>query len=461
MVEQINTNKQEKHEIKQPKKEDTLVEKAGKRSQRIITRKKIINFVPQWWIGTGEILGLAGVLLVNFFLLLPFFGQKDVSNVFSAPLIPLLANLTSFYIPYDFGIRFWLLIFLLVFPISFYFLIREISNRRLVAFSAALVVSLPLGIFLPLRTKLALLTQDGGQVASLTLTMFACLFLLRFLRVGNFAMGIHSAIIITLVALTSPLGLFILFCFAIALAFSEMLLAQGRIKIARFLIVFILATGFCAFWYNPKFVFLIISTAQGALFRKTLTNLLPLTFFLAPMLGAFGFLLFEKRPQLQPLFLAVFFTIGFGLLSLGAGMELSSPSRFVPSFGIALSFLIGLTLSYIFNFIQKPGSLKQYKFISRHKRLAAATTLAVMFFLALVIIDISGSQFREQSSEPVLGVNIEKRTGIWEFREQAGGISKIIGNLITIVTLGLTIFLGLKFRKKNSINNVNVGSANI
>lgn len=435
--------------FKRPGKKETLARKQEERVRRLnYLRSKFAGFSPQWWVGTGEIIGLVVVLAINFFLLFSFFGQEDQTNVFSAPLIPLLAKITSVFMPHSYGVRFWLLIFLLAFPLAFYFLIREISGRRLVAFIAVLIASLPIGIFLPLRVKLGLLTQDGGQVASLTLSMFVCLFLLSFLRRGNFKAGIASSLGVSLVALTSPLGLFVLFCFALAITFSEMLLGRARLKLARFLTVAVLSAGFSAFWYHPKFVFLIFNSSQGELLRETLGNLFPLSFFLVPLLGALGYLLFENRPHLQALFLAVFLSIGFGLLSLGAGVELSTPSRFLPSFGISLAFLGGLVLAKFFDYLKTAESFKRFKLLERYRELISFLSVCLFLSLFFLIINASGTSFRETQEAEVLGQAVVKRTGIWEIREETGGVANILGGGISFLTFGLTVFLGVKFRKK-------------
>lgn len=434
--------------FERPKKEETLAEKAEKRNRKIIFKRRLAGFSPQWLVGTGEVIGLFVIFAINFFLLLPFFGQPDQTNVFSAPFIPVLAQLSSSFMPYDYGVRFWLLVFILIFPLSYYFFIREVSKRRLISFISVLFSSLPITVFLSLRAKLGLLTEDGGQVASLTLTMMVCLFLLRFLKGGSFKMGIFSSLGITLVALTSPLGAFVFLCFALALTFSEMLLSQGRLKLARFLAVFALAAGFSAFWYNPKFIFSISASIQGQLIRQTLANLFPLSFFLAPLLGAFGFLLFENRPQLQPLFLAVFWSIGFGLLSLGAGVQLSTPSRFLPSLGISLAFFLGILLTRLYDFLQKPPDLKGLKILDRYRPAISSLVISLFLILLLVILNISGRNFREAQETQVLGMAVVKRTGIWEMKEESGGIANVFGVGISLLTFGLALFMGVRLRKK-------------
>ncbi|HUV46563.1 MAG TPA: hypothetical protein VMW29_00360 [Candidatus Bathyarchaeia archaeon] len=435
--------------FKRPKKEETLAKKAVKRNYRLFFNNRLMTILPRWWVGTAEILGLTLLFLLNFLLLLPFFGQEDKSNIFSAPLIPVLSKL-FFLMSFPVAIRFWLLFFILFLPVTFYFFVREISGRRITAFLASLIISLPLGIFLPLRLKLALFTEDGNHIASLTLGILACLFLLRFLRSGNFKMGVSSSLLISLVALTSPLGLFILGCFSLAISFSEMLLSQGRLKFFRFLTVFMLAAGLVSFWYNPGFVFLIVASPQGELIKGTLASLFPLSFFLVPLLGAFGFLLFENRPRLQPLFLAVFLSIGFGLLSLGAGMQLSSPYRFLPSLGMALAFLGSIVLARIFDFLKRRRSFRQFSGISRYRKQILFFSITLFFTIITSIIMASAKNFGQLEQEEVLGLVDSKTTGIWEARNAIGWFHHIIGGSISFSTAGLLIFIRKQLAKQKN-----------
>lgn len=424
--------------MKRPKKKETLAEKQEERIRRLNHfRKKIPEFSAQWWVRVGEIFGLAVLFLVNLFLLYPFFGHEDRVNVFSAPVIPVLATFTERFIAYSSGIRVWLLAFLLFFPLSFYYLVKRITNRKLTAFLASFVVILPIRFFLLLRVNLGLLGGDGVHVASLTFIPLTCLFLLCFLRQGNFWSGIFSALGAALVALTSPLGFLTLTVFMGIITFSEMLLGQGRLKLVRFLTVLILAIGLSSFWYNPKFILLVINSSQGELLRQSLANLFPLSFFIVPLLGTFGFLLFENRPQLQSMFIAFFLTVAFGLFSLGTGVAHLLPSRFLPAFGIGLAFLIGVSTVWLFDFLRNSA-----------RRLAAFGLIGVIFALiVLITIFFSGNLWQLEKTQ-VLGLSAEEKVGIWEIKERTNQFENIFGYGIT----GLTVLgvLMLKTRLKQN-----------
>lgn len=426
--------------IKQPEKEKTLARKQEEKIRKLNhLRVRLSEFSPQRWVGIGEMAGLLALFFVNFWLLLPFFGHQDQTNVFSAPVIPALASLTELLLPHSYGIRVWLLILILFFPISFYFFIKAISGRRFVGFLASFIVSLPVWIFLPLRVNLGLLSQDGGHVASLTLAPLVCLLLIRFLRQGKFWSGIFSALGIAIVALTSPIGVFVLFIFMGVITFSEMLLGRGRLKLIRFLIVFLLAIGLSAFWYNPKFALLTIQSSQGQVVKKTLSTLLPISFFLVPLLGVFGFLLFENRPQLQPMFIAFFLSVGFGLFSLGAGVAHPAPSRFLPAFGISFAFLLGILIVNLFDFLRRSPKIERFSF-APYRRLIAFVLIGLILVLIIATIAFSSRSLWELEQVQVLGLTTDQTVGIWEIKEKTDGIGNLFGYLITGLTvLGVVI----------------------
>ena len=422
--------------IKQPEKNETLAKKQVKRLERLsLLHQSLRDFSPRSWVGFFEIGGLLTLLLTNFFLLVPFFGRPDQINVFSAPVVPVLVRLTEGIIPVQYGIRVWILSFMTLFPLSFYYLAREVSGRKLVGFIASFIAILPVGVFLPARVNLGLLAQDGAHVVSLTLMPLICLLLLRFLRRGNFWTGLLTAAGTTAVALTSPIGALVLAIFMGVITFSEMLLGQGRLKALRFIVVLVLTVGFSAFWYNPRFILLTIQSSPGQILTKIFFNLLPISFFLLPLLGVFGFLLFENRPNLQPMFIAFFLTVGFGLFSLGAGVAHPSPSRFIPALGMALAFLTGILMTTLFDFIRYSSKLKKFNFSKTSRHLFALGLLAITFSLIFLVLVNYHNYLWSLEEIQVLGVATEQKVGVWEIREKIGFLENILGVFITSLTV--------------------------
>ncbi len=425
-----------------PEKEETLAIKQEERIRRFYhLRRRLAKFSPRGWVVVLEFVGLIGLFFTSLWLLLPFFGRPDQINVFSAPVVPLLVSLTEKLIPFSYGVRIWLLAFLALFPLSFYYFVREISSRKLIGFISSFIVILPFGVFLPIRVNLSLLAQDGAHMTSLAFTPLVCLLLVRFLRQGGFWTGVLSAFGTTLVALTSPIGFVVLALFMGVVTFSEMLLGQGRLKILRFLVVLILAVGFSAFWYNPQFALLTLQSPQGQLLKKTLSNLLPVSFFLLPILGVFGFLLFENRPQLQPMFIAFFLTIGFGLFSIGAGVAHPSPSRFLPAFGISLAFLLGILVTAFYDFLRASPKLKKFKIPTFRRQLAAFGLIFLVFTSIFIMITAFSQNLWGLEESRVLGLTAEQKVGVWDIKEKTGLVESVFGYLITSLTAAGVIIL--------------------
>lgn len=449
-----------------PSQEETLAEiqlNKVKRLRRL--QNKLQQISPSWWSGRAETLVVFSLVLLNLLLLLPFWGKEDRLNHFSAPVIPVLADLTSFATPFTYSLRFWLLVFVLFFPVSFYFMVKEISGRKIIGFVASLVSSLPMFYFLYNRIILGILGEDGVHVASLTITPLACFFLIRFLRKGNFWNGVFSAVAVMMVALTSVLGLVVLFVFVSLTTFSEMLLGQGRLKLARLLAVLAMAMGFSAFWYNPKFILLTFYSQPGQQVIQALGNLVPVSFFLVPVLWVIGFLIFENRSYLQPLFLAIFLCITFGLFSLGTGVSGTAPFRFLPPLGISLAFLSGVVIVGIYDFLRashfwgkykkflekykKYEFLKYFEKLSLHQKRLADIFLAMFFLLIFFFIFSFGSRLWSLENQNVLGISEEMKVGIWEIRSKTSLAESIFGYTITCLTVFSVIVLRLKLNKNN------------
>ena len=428
--------------VKRPEKKETLaIKREEKIRSRFYLRKRFSDFAPSQWVERGEGLGLIALFILNFILLLPFFGYEDRINRFSAPLIPTLASATSFLIPFSYGIRVWILVFIILLPHSLYWMMKTISGRKLTGFLAALIVSLPVGIFLPTRVNLGLLGGDGAQVASLTFIPVVCIFLLWFLRGGKFWIGVLASAGVTLVALTSPLGTTVLLVFMGVITFSEVLLGWGRLKILRFLTVMILAIGFSAFWYNPKMAILILMSPQGQLIRQTFSNLLPISFFVLPVLGVFGFLLFENRPHLQPMFIAFFLMIGFGLFSLGAGVATAVPSRFIPALGVSVAFFLGNFVVWLMSFLRISAKLDRFRIPAWRRQLMASGLLGLVLIIICLINIFSGNRLRELEKGWVLGLTSDQTVGIWEIREKMNFFESLIGFGVTGLTFWLVFLL--------------------
>ncbi len=428
-----------------PKTSETIAaRRAARLAEKIKKARSRLAFTPAWWSnGATDFFSLVLLSALNFYLIYPFFGKPAVATTFSGPVIPLIARIIEFFgIPMTYTYQIVNIAFFLAFPISFYLFIKLVSGRKLVALLATLFASLPVYPFVKIRIESAFFAVEAPHVASLTIIPLALFGLLAFLRRGGVKNLILASISSALVALTSPFGFITYGLFSAITAFSEMLLGQGRLKLFRFLVVFVLAAGLSSFWYNPAFFTWMIAGPMGEEIRQTVAKLLPISFFLIPVLGAFGFLLFDRKPGLQAVFLASFYTLFFGIIVLaGGGFFPSHPSRYIPEFGISLSFLLAIFITRLTDFLRFQKKFKLFKW----KNQILANIALFSIFLLLVLIIILGRGRIGVGAEKILGIWTSVSKGeIWMAKDRFGGISAYSGYVITGLTILSLSFLGTK-----------------
>jgi hypothetical protein len=218
-------------------------------------------------------------------------------------------------------------------------------------------------------------------------------------------------------------------------AFSEMLLGKGRLKALRLAAVLVFAGAFSSFWYNPAFFLWMITGPMGEEIRGTISRLIPMSFFIVPVLGTLGFLLFDRKPDLQPVFLASFSTIAFAVITLaGGGFFPSHPSRYSAEFGISLSLFLAVAIVKLSDYLRFSPS----PFLARINRSLLANGILICAFV-LVCGGIVLGRGQIIYKENVLGVwtGVEKGS-IWEAKDRFGGASSILGYTITsFAVLGL------------------------
>ena len=392
----------------------------------------------------ADYLLMLGILLGNLALVWRFF-TIPFPCAFSAPVVPTLASgLQVLGISSELAIHWILLVFYVLGPLSLFFLVREVTGRRLAAVLASVLYSLPL-----LRSRFEAMVSlgDGAHVASMTLIPLAAFSLLRFLKSGSFASAVVASMAILLVALTSPFGLFALFLVLLVVTFSEMLLGFGRLKFLRFVLVVVFAFGLSGFWYNPEFIRLTLFSPSGRAVIVAIKNLIPLSFFIVPILGTFGFLIFDKRAHLQPLFVALGLTIVFGLISFAGGLSpiaVSAQSRYLPEVSLSIAFLWGVVGAFVYDLILVvqprrwfPVPLSKRKFLRRVLLVAF-----VVFCLAVTVAFPFQETLGRRTGRLVVGITKPVVTGLGEVREQTDVADRLVGYGISLGTLMVIGMIG-------------------
>jgi len=416
---------------------------ATRRSRRLAEKLKATKQrlkLASAWRGGEKLVLLGGglIFVLNLYLVWMFFGTEAFNTTYSGPVIPFFAKIISLSgLPLAYAIEIVNISFFLVFPVSFYWLVKKVSGKPLVALLSGLVVSLPISPFAGARAYGMFFSVEGPHIASLSIVPIAIYGLMSFLHTGGLKNLVLAALGSALVGLISPFGLLAYVIFAGLVTFSEVLLGHGRLKLMRVMAVLIFTGGICSFWYNPGFFWWLLSGPMGLEWREMVSRLIPISLFTTPILGVFGYLLFDRKPDLQPLFLGIFLTIAFGMIIMtGRGVMPSTPVRYFPEFGVALAFLFGVAVDRLLELRLKI------------KRLFVNAALIILVGVMTVGI-VTGRSKILAFDQGVLGLWTGVDRGeLWQAREQFGGGYSIAGYAITALTAGGTVFLRSKVKEE-------------
>jgi len=144
------------------------------------------------------------------------------------------------------------------------------------------------------------------------------------------------------------------------------------------------------------FLWSIIVSNEGREAWAVVWNLFPMSFFLLPVLGTFAFLIFDRRPNLQPVFIALSLAITFGLLhgmrSNVTSLSVVDPDRYIAEVSMASAFVIGIVVTWIFDFLRGGKGLSRWpKLMANRLRLAFGLVLSLLVILVALIIFIPRS----------------------------------------------------------------------
>lgn len=423
-----------------PKETETIAHKRALRiTEKLKEARARIQSKNNWLSSeTVEMCGLLVILLLNFILIFPFIGEEAVSVKFSGPVVPVLAQGLGFLgAPFKYSVQLVNTIFFLIFPLTFYYFVKFVSGRKFAAYLSVLFASLPVYVFAKSRVEFGLVSHESPYIASLAVLPVALIMLLKFLRSGGVNNLIIASVSASFLALISPFGVFVFTVMAMITTFSEILLGGGRIKLLRMITVFIICGGLSAFWYNPGLFLWMLTGPLGSDFRSMLGNIIPLSFFGIPILASLGYLLFDRKPNLQPFFLAIFYSLLFMIVVVARSSFMpSNPGRYIPMFGVSLSFLIGVGLLMGFEHF----NLTRLTNLSLVK--GTKDTFLILVSLILITITITGRTQVLPDESRVLGAWTEVEKGdIWSARDKINLGNAIPGYAITFITAGSLVYL--------------------
>lgn len=299
-----------------------------------------------------------GLTIVSFFSVRYHFGAEWDIGPFSTPFIPFISQQFANIIQLDWSVIASSLIISLyaLGALSFYFFVFALTKRHLPAIITSLLSMVPVIPFsnqAPERLSLALLQEDGAHVAAFSLSILALTAFFVYLRKEKIAHLIVFTLISFVVILLSFFATFVLWIMMLFLALSEMLVGQGKLKVKRFGIGILSTFGLLVIVYNVSIVKMLVSS-EGQTTLAVVTNFIPLTFFLIPLFGTFFFLIFDRRPQLQSLFLSLVLTLLFGILHVVrlslVDVSLLDQDRYATELSFGLPFFLAIVVTWLFDF---------------------------------------------------------------------------------------------------------------
>ncbi len=179
------------------------------------------------------------------------------------------------------------------------------------------------------------------------------------------------------------------------LSLSEALLSLAHIKFLRFFACVLVILAEMAVFYNSSLIKMLASE-EGKTTISVLTNVLPVSFVVIPVVGTFAFLIFDRRPALQPLFIAFSSSVIFGLFHLVRTAFMDIPVLNTDRFGAEVSFsgafFLGIVVLWFFELIRTGKIFTKNNFFARYRELVAIglVTGVIGIYLGLLIFQTRG-----------------------------------------------------------------------
>lgn len=371
---------------------------------------------------TSAIVGLS-FSLFSFVIFWPIISQINFEEAFFTPLTPFLISIFGFFgVWATEALKVLFITSFMISTVGVYLLTLDLTRRQITAILAAVIYLIPpIPVFVltfirtgVLETELGsaksfftIVYGDGAHFLALAMIPFACIFVLRYLRLGIKTDLIISTILCVLILLANAsqsLG----FAFIAAMIFlTQLFFGNSRAKLMRFLTIVIFPVGLVSFWYTPHFWYLGMNYVMSALLSN-IDLLFPLPFILFLLALFFSFVFFARREDRM----AIFFCFLVFLVFLGiVGVWLISgrsfvphPHRMLPDLNMFGAIIISLLLSMFLDRVEFVGRVSK-KILSMPARIISNIGFGVLSFLVLTVVAYIMS--------PVAIVAVWGPTGIW------------------------------------------------
>jgi len=296
----------------------------------------------------------------------PFWHLGFPFYLFYNPLLPFLLAalhaLTSIDLSYLYRILTG--IAYITAPLTLYLFVKYLTRKEFPAILAALAFSTPSNFlvfvssnvwediqtygFVPWRLIGLTVYGQGPHIIALALLPLASLFFIHTLKYPNLKYYVLTGIATAAVALTHWPSFIVLILMEGALLFSEIVIGQTLRKVKTAFFCWVLAYGFAAFWLNPAFLARSY-TLGGQEIIANWVKLIPISFVVLPVTVTVLFLIFDRRPRLQPFLVSLlWFLIPFLIVAAynvyGKAL-IPKPDFLAPELAMNFAILVAVTLS--------------------------------------------------------------------------------------------------------------------
>lgn len=359
--------------------------------------------------------------------------------LFYNPLLPYLISGIHAVSHIDFSYIYRLLVGIgyISAPLTLYLFVKYLTRRELPAVIAALAFSTATNFFafispgilddlktygfIPWKLIGLVVYGQGPHIIALALIPLASLFFLHTLKYPSLKYYIFTGILSALVALTHWPSFILLILMQLILLFSEILLGHTFRKFKTAFFCYLISYGFAAFWLNPSFLHSSYSLG-GPEILSNWVKVIPISFVIVPVLITILFLIFDRRPRLQP-FQVGFFWFLIPLIFIIAynnyGKSLvPKPDFLAPELGLTGAVLLGvlatIILIVIFRILRTKVRPRVYNVVN----------LSSYVFIIGIFIFLSSLSFKP-AHNLVRGNSNIKETSVYKvaqyIKEQGGG----------------------------------------
>ncbi|MFH1367113.1 MAG: methyltransferase domain-containing protein [Patescibacteria group bacterium] len=304
-----------------------------------------------------------------WYLGFPLYYLNNVLLTYLFSGIRLLFGLSAFI----FAAKFLMAILYLFVPVSLYFFVRYVSKKEFTALVSVLIFSAPPFLFFWLPAVRDMFVHYGyipwgvylakvdnsyiSHLFSFCLVPLAGIFFLKTLKDFRFKYFVMTAVLFALACYNYSYAVPMTVLLVFVLALSEAILGHPGEKIRRTFLLWLVVAGLIAAKYNIPYLVNSYTNSDFGAILKNIVSLLPLAFVVLPILGTILFLVFDRKPKFQILFISIvmslFLVSAVASWSFGQKAYVPSPNFLYMEMHISVSILLAYLVTLLVMLFKK------------------------------------------------------------------------------------------------------------